>query len=68
MNEKLRMNYISLWMCILMISFVGVIYLLLGKSMHLSIKVGFVLVTLSLLIVICFNIVTIIKKVKIKNS
>ena len=67
MNEKLRMNYISLYMCILMIFFVGLIYLLLGKSMYLSIKIGFVLVILSLLIVISFNIITIINKVKIKN-
>jgi hypothetical protein len=68
MNEKLRMNYISLWISILMLFFVGFMYLLLGKSMYFPLKVGYAVVFLVILILIGFNIVTIIKKSNIKET
>jgi hypothetical protein len=68
MNEKLLINYVSLLLTILMIFFMGIIYFLLGKSMIFSLKIGFGVIALVILILIGFNIFTIIKKSNMKET
>lgn len=62
MKKKLRMNYISLWISVLMTCFMVFMYFLLGKSMFFPLKVGYVVVTLALSILIGFNVTIIAKK------
>ena len=62
MNEKLKMNYISLLLSIFLTFFMGFMYFLLGKSMSFPLKVGYAVVTFSLIVLIGFNIIAIIKK------
>lgn len=62
MNKDLKMNYISLALAIFLTFFMGLIYLLLSKSMVFPLKVGYAVLALVIFLLIVFNIVTIIKK------
>lgn len=69
MKGNLRMNYIYLSISIFMSFYVGFMYLLLGKSMVLPLKIGYyVVLALAIFALIIFNIFTIIKTWNIKKT
>jgi hypothetical protein len=64
-NEErafMKNNFVSLWICVLMEGFLLFMYLLLRNEMSFPLKVGYGALQLALIILISFNIVTIIKK------
>lgn len=67
MNENLKLNYISLALCVFMAFFVGFMCLLLGESMPFPLKMDYAILTLVIFELIVFNAITIIKKLNIEE-